>query len=88
MLSLKLSKAGHSAGEYSAKQTDPNRIEFARVGELRFVGEDDADEVSTPAPPIPTDGANEEGGSSTIPMVRTRGFVREREALVDYSAWA
>ena len=40
---------------------------------ITTVGEDDVDEVSTPAPPIPTDGANEEGGSSTIPMVRTRG---------------
>ena len=37
-------------------------------------------------PQIPTDGAKEEGGTSTIPMVRDLGFVREKKALVDYSA--
>ena len=39
----------------------------------------DAEEASIPTPQFPTDGANEEGGTSTIPMVRDPGFVREKK---------
>ena len=55
------------------KPTDPNRIESIWVGKL-FAEVDGAEEAAIPAPQIPTDGANEEGVTSTIPMVRDPGF--------------
>ena len=60
-------------GECLVKSTDPNRIESTRVGELP-IDAGGADEASVPAPQIPTDGANEEGVTSTIPMSRDPGF--------------
>ena len=47
--------------------------ESTRVGESLIVA-DGADEASIPAPQFPTDGANEEGVTSTIPMSRDPGF--------------
>ena len=55
------------------KLTDPNGIKSSRVGESPIFA-DEADEASIPAPQIPTDGANEEGVTSTIPMSRDPGF--------------
>ena len=63
--------------------TDPNRIEPTRIGESPLAV-DGAEEASVPAPQFPTDGANEEGGTPTIPMVRDPGFVREKKVLVNY----
>ena len=83
-LPLRALKAVRDAGECLMKSTDPNRIESIQVGELPLEV-DGAEEASDPAPQIPTDGANEEGVTSTIPMVRDPGFRREK-ALVDYSA--
>ena len=65
--------AGLDAGECLVKSTDPNRIESTRIGELP-IDADGADEASVPAPQFPTDGANEEGVTSTIPMSRDPGF--------------
>ena len=73
MLPSMQSNAGLDAGECLVKSTDPNRIESTRVGELPNDA-DGAEEASVPAPQIPTDGANEEGVTSTIPMVRDPGF--------------
>ena len=61
------------------KSTDPNRIESTRVDELP-IDADGADEASVPAPQLPTDGANEEGVTSTIPLSRDPGFVRDEGA--------
>ena len=73
MLASMLSNAGLDAGECLMKSTDPNQIESTRVDELP-VDADGAEEASVPAPQIPTDGANEEGVTSTIPMSRDPGF--------------
>ena len=67
------------AGECLMKSTDPSRIEPAQVGELPLAV-DGAEEASVPAPQIPTDGANEEGVTSTIPMVRDPGFRKGEDA--------
>ena len=73
MLPSMQSNAGLDADECLVKSTDPNRIESTQVGELP-IDADGADEASVPAPQIPTDGANEEGVTSTIPMSRDPGF--------------
>ena len=72
-LPLRALEAVRDAGECLMKSTDPNRIESIQVGELPLEV-DGAEEVSIPAPQVPTDGANEEGVTSTIPMVRDPGF--------------
>ena len=52
---------------------DPNRIGSTQIGESPLDA-DEAEEASNPAPQIPTDGTNEEGVTSTIPMSRDPGF--------------
>jgi hypothetical protein len=68
MLSLRASKSGRDAGECSVKSTNPNRINPAQIGESpRTVV--DAEEVSTPALRLPTDGAKCLGVSTAYPML-------------------
>ena len=69
--------AGLDAGECLVKSTDPNRIESTRIGEL-LLAVDGTEGVSNPTPPFPTDGANVEGVTLTIPMVRDTGFCEGR----------
>ena len=70
------SNAELDAGACLVKSIDPNRIESTQGGELS-IDADGADEASVPAPQIPTDGANEEGVTSTIPWLGTWGFMKE-----------
>ena len=72
LLSMRLN-VGLCVGECLVKSIDPNRIKSTRVGEL-LIDAGGADEASVPAPQIPTDGANEEGVTSIIPMSRDPGF--------------
>ena len=65
------------AGECLVKSTDPNRIESAQIGELLFAC-GGTEEVSNPTPLFPTDGANVEGVTSTIPMDGDPGFCEGR----------
>ena len=67
MLPLMLANVMLNFGECLLKPTDPNRIQSIWVGKL-FAEVDGAEEAVIPAPQVPTDGANEEGVTSTIPM--------------------
>ena len=68
-----LLNAGLLPGECLVKSTNPNQIGSARIGELMFAC-GGTEEVSNPTPPFPTDGANVEGVTSTIPMDGDPGF--------------
>ena len=75
------------AGECLTKSTDPNRIGLSWVGELPLT-HGWAEEISNPTPQFPTDGANVEGATSTIPIwMEIRGFVKEEgvDGLLGYA---